>query len=180
MTAHGNVTEVFTVILGNATSNALVFTNGTDATTSTWFPMTTVADSGSVTGNGTGRDDDGGGGGNGANADMKYHCDLMNFVVRVGIMVPMILFGFVGNTLSEMVMWPERNKSATSFSLLMLAVVSHFSAFLAFHQEPAVGLDYRLEYRPLVQSEPFACTSLLLKTFLTQQKSLLKCFWYHR
>ena len=60
---------------------------------------------------------------NGLKDDTKYQCDLMHFVVRVCIMGPMIIFGFVGNTLAEIVMWPERNTSPTSFTLLMLAVV---------------------------------------------------------
>ena len=60
----------------------------------------------------------------GVDDDTKYQCDLTAFIIRVGVMVPMILFGFVGNTLSEMVMWPEINTSSTSFSLFMLAVVS--------------------------------------------------------
>ena len=59
----------------------------------------------------------------GLDDDTKYQCDLVNFVVRVCIMGPMIIFGFVGNTLAEIVMWPERNTSPTSFTLLILAVV---------------------------------------------------------
>ena len=60
----------------------------------------------------------------GIDEETLYQCNLANFIVRVGIMIPIILFGFVGNTLSEMVMWPEINTSSTSFSLFMLAVVS--------------------------------------------------------
>ena len=53
-----------------------------------------------------------------------YPCGLVyNFVSGFVVIGTVCIFGCVGNVLSMFVMWPDRNRSVTSFLLLVLAIV---------------------------------------------------------
>nr|AKQ63015.1 orphan G-protein coupled receptor 7 [Platynereis dumerilii] len=60
------------------------------------------------------------------------NCEMYDFLVTVIITGGLCVFGWIGNTLSFLVMWPERKHSATSLTLLVLAVIDNLVLVFRF------------------------------------------------
>ena len=66
----------------------------------------------------------------------RYYSLIMSFLIGGGLCV----FGWITNSLSLVIMWPERNSSPTSFTLIVLAVVDNLLLVSRFLMRPLPAL----------------------------------------
>ncbi len=58
-------------------------------------------------------------------AKQNWHCTLYHFLVEGILNISLCIFGLIGNSLTLMVVWKDRKKSATAYLLIVLAVVDN-------------------------------------------------------
>ena len=61
-----------------------------------------------------------------------FACKNYDLVMRLVVKFFLVSLGCVGNTLTTLVMWPDKQKSATAFLLIMLAIADTSMLFVWF------------------------------------------------
>lgn len=69
---------------------------------------------------------------NTTSSDTEHDCELQYFVIYTLILAPICIFGFVGNTVSVIVLRKEKSQRVANLLLLCLAVVDNLFLALAF------------------------------------------------